>query len=78
MPQYVLAQLEARDQVTKAVDRGIGVSQAIQVEYKHKSESAAAGGEDGGGGGSSSRTQDKGVLIGASDSRKDGAPAAEQ
>mgnify|MGYP001806980635 CR=1 FL=1 len=70
MPDFVLAQLEARHQNTKGVGFGIGVSQAIYVDYEgSKSSSGAAGGREGLGSGS------RGVLVGASDSRKDGAPA---
>lgn len=74
MSPAVVAQLEARDQATAAGDRGMGVSQAIIVDYGVtgvSTESGAAGGAVG----LLSSSQGRGVLIGASDSRKDGAPA---
>jgi gamma-glutamyltranspeptidase len=72
IPQYVVQQLEARDQVVKPTVYSLGVSQAIFVDY------GAAGGAAGGGatrGGVGVAGSDKGLLVGASDSRKDGAPA---
>jgi hypothetical protein len=67
MPPYVLAQLAARDQSTKTVGFGLGVSQSIYVDYG--SSTSSTGGRVGLGSSSS-----RGMLIGASDSRKDGAP----
>lgn len=69
MSDYVLDELEARGQNTKAVGFGLGVSQAIFVDYE-ASAGSVAGAKGRLGPGSSSR----GVLVGASDSRKDGAP----
>jgi gamma-glutamyltranspeptidase len=69
MSDYVLTQLEGRDQSTKAVGFGIGVSQAIYVDYGASTSSINSSGGRVGLGGSS-----RGVLVGASDSRKDGAP----
>lgn len=67
MPAGVVKQLQARDQLTTGVDRGIGVSQAIYVDYDTAHSSKALG--------SGSRSSgSKGVLVAASDSRKDGAP----
>lgn len=75
MSPAVVAQLEARDQATTAVDRGIGVSQAIFVDYGPSGVSSERGAGGGAVGLLSSSQQGRGVLIGASDSRKDGAPA---
>lgn len=69
MSNFVLAQLEARDQSTKAVGFGLGVLQAIYVDYGASTSSVGSSGGRVGLGSSS-----RGVLVGASDSRKDGAP----
>lgn len=70
MSPFVLAQLAARDQSTKAVGFSLGVSQSIYVDYRPSTSST--GGRVGLG--SSSTSSSRGMLIGASDSRKDGAP----
>jgi gamma-glutamyltranspeptidase len=72
MPQYVVQQLEARDQNVKPTTFSLGVSQAIFVDY------GAAGGAAHAGGGAGGSASGRGVLVAASDSRKDGAPAGHE
>lgn len=77
MSQFVLAQLQARDQTTQGVAYGIGVSQAIHVDYEASSASSESGSSRGtsGGGRMGLGSSSRGLVVAASDSRKDGAPA---
>lgn len=90
MSAAAVSSLKSRGQSASPASRGIGVSQAVLVDYSGRQGIVAGGGSThlgtvagkatglGAGSGSGSRSSSgssKGVLIAKSDSRKDGAPA---
>ena len=80
LPNATVDALRRRGQVMSAQHFGVGVAQAIAVEYSSGDDGDSSdNGNDGGGrssGSGSGNDADSGVLVAVSDLRKDGAPFA--